>query len=262
MKYYCSNHLQSELNMPSACYSTPFPFLQQNGHLSFVPEDYGKEKPPPPKRTRNHTHSATPTGPHSNGGSAKGSPEDDDEEEEELQPGQLKCEFCHIIGDRESFLPPSRRFCSITCCKRYSAEKRYYPYGRDPQGIAKSIREGLLNPKSRHLRGGASKVSYHAQLCEHYMHVYIMLSLFLRLSPSSLFYTRDFIYTKFVFKHQRLKHEFHVNKIVHIPYSWKIWRELNLADWRTAWATAKLKSTKNSYPYIYMYGDPVPNHQI
>ena len=136
-------------------------FLQQNGHLSFVPEDYGKEKPPPPKRTRNHTHSATPTGPHSNGGSAKGSPDDDDEEEEEeLQPGQLKCEFCHIIGDRESFLPPSRRFCSITCCKRYSAEKRYYPYGRDPQGIAKSIREGLLNPKSRHLRGGASKVSY------------------------------------------------------------------------------------------------------
>ena len=138
-----------------------FLFLQQNGHLSFVPEDYGKEKPPPPKRTRNHTHSATPTGPHSNGGSAKGSPDDEDEEEEEeeLQPGQLKCEFCHIIGDRESFLPPSRRFCSITCCKRYSAEKRYYPYGRDPQGIAKSIREGLLNPKSRHLRGGASKVS-------------------------------------------------------------------------------------------------------
>ena len=92
----------------------------------------------------------------------KGSPDDDEdegeEEEEELQPGQQKCEFCHIIGDRESFLPPSRRFCSITCCKRYSAEKRYYPYGRDAQGIAKSIREGLLNPRSRHLRGGATKV--------------------------------------------------------------------------------------------------------
>ncbi len=24
----------------------------QNGQLSFVPEDYGKEKPPPPKRSR------------------------------------------------------------------------------------------------------------------------------------------------------------------------------------------------------------------
>ena len=134
--------------------------MQQNGHLSFVPDDYGKEKPPPAKRTRNHNHSATPTGQQSNGGSAKGSPDDDDEEEEEeeLQPGQQKCEFCHIIGDRESFLPPSRRFCSITCCKRYSAEKRYYPYGRDPQGIAKSIKEGLLNPRSRHLRGGATKV--------------------------------------------------------------------------------------------------------
>lgn len=45
----------------------------------------------------------------------------------------------------------------MTCCKRYSAEKRYYPYGRDEQGIAKSIREGLLNPRSRHLRPGANK---------------------------------------------------------------------------------------------------------
>ena len=62
-----------------------------------------------------------------------------------------------MVGDRERFLPPSRRFCSLTCCKRYSAEKRYYPYGRDEQGIAKSIREGLLNPKSRHLRPGANK---------------------------------------------------------------------------------------------------------
>ena len=136
--------------------------LQQNGHLSFVPEDYGKEKPPPPKRARNHNHSATP-----NGGSRKGSPDDEEEEEEEeeLQPGQQKCEFCHIVGDRESFLPPSRRFCSITCCKRYSAEKRYYPYGRDPQGIAKSIREGLLNPRSRHLRGGATKVRRGGEWC-------------------------------------------------------------------------------------------------
>ena len=29
---------------------------------------------------------------------------------------------------------------------RYSAEKRYYPYGKDEEGIAQSIREGLLNP--------------------------------------------------------------------------------------------------------------------
>ena len=53
----------------------------------------------------------------------------------------------------------SNRFCSLTCCKRYSAEKRYYPYGRDEEGIAMSIREGLLNPNrsSRLLRAGTSK---------------------------------------------------------------------------------------------------------
>lgn len=139
--------------------------IQQNGHLSFMPEDYGKEKPPPPKRTRNHGNSGTPNPPPLNGSSSQGSPSD-----EPLQPGQLRCEFCHMVGDRERFLPPSRRFCSLTCCKRYSAEKRYYPYGRDEQGIAKSIREGLLNPRSRHLRPGANK-----QVCVHvwvWMHVY------------------------------------------------------------------------------------------
>jgi hypothetical protein len=61
------------------------------------------------------------------------------------------------VGQKEGFLPPSRRFCSLTCCKRYSAEKRYYPYGRDEEGIAKSISEGLLNPRSRLLRPGANK---------------------------------------------------------------------------------------------------------
>lgn len=126
--------------------------VQQNGHLSFMPEDYGKERPPPSKRTRNHGNPGTPIATPLNGSSSQGSPND-----EPLQPGQLRCEFCHMVGDRERFLPPSRRFCSLTCCKRYSAEKRYYPYGRDEQGIAKSIREGLLNPKSKILRPGANK---------------------------------------------------------------------------------------------------------
>lgn len=126
--------------------------VQQNGHLSFMPEDYGKEKVAPSKRTRNHTSSGTPNATPLNGSSSQGSPSD-----EPLQPGQLRCEFCHVVGETERFLPPSRRFCSLTCCKRYSAEKRYYPYGKDEQGIAKSIREGLLNPRSRHLRPGANK---------------------------------------------------------------------------------------------------------
>lgn len=119
----------------------PFP---QNGHLSFVPEDYGKEQPPPPKKTR--TQTGTPTVP-----KAPPPPAED------LPPGMLKCEFCAVVDERDRFLPPSRRFCSLTCCKRYSAEKRYYPYGRDEEGIAQSIREGLLNPRSRSLRPGASK---------------------------------------------------------------------------------------------------------
>ena len=39
----------------------------------------------------------------------------------------------------------------MTCCKRFSAEKRYYPYGRDEEGVAFSIRQGLVN-KHRTLR--------------------------------------------------------------------------------------------------------------
>lgn len=122
-----------------------------------MPEDYGKEKgAPPSKRTRNHatpdTPNATPNAMPLNGSSSQESPTD-----EPLLPGQLRCEFCHVVGEKERFLPPSRRFCSLTCCKRYSAEKRYYPYGRDEQGIAKSIREGLLNPRSRLLRPGTNK---------------------------------------------------------------------------------------------------------
>ena len=52
-----------------------------------------------------------------------------------------------------------------------------------------------------------------------------------------------------------------------IPYSRKIWRgikfggELNLAVWRSTFATAKLKCA-NIHTCIYTYGDPVPNHQI
>lgn len=130
---------------------SPFP---QNGHLSFMPEDYGKDKPPPAKRTRTHNSAGgTPNATPVNDPSSQESPSDP----EPLQPGQQRCEFCHVVGQKDRFLPPSRRFCSLTCCKRYSAEKRYYPYGRDEQGIAKSIREGLLNPRSRMLRPGANK---------------------------------------------------------------------------------------------------------
>lgn len=134
-------------SMSCVCSLSP----QQNGHLSFMPEDYGKDKAVPAKRTRNHG-SVTPNAMPLNGSTSQESPS-----EEPLQPGQQRCEFCHMVGQREHFLPPSRRFCSLTCCKRYSAEKRYYPYGRDEQGIAKSIREGLLNPRSRLLRPGANK---------------------------------------------------------------------------------------------------------
>ncbi len=98
--------------------------------------------PPPPDTP--HSSSATPAAPAT----------------EDLPPGMYKCEFCGLVAERERFMPPSRRFCSLTCCKRYSAEKRYYPYGRDEEGIAMSIREGLLNPnRSSHLlRHGAGKV--------------------------------------------------------------------------------------------------------
>ena len=48
------------------------------------------------------------------------------------------------------------RFCTVTCCKRYSAEKRYYPYGRDEEGVAMSIRQGLVN-RHRTLRPNSSK---------------------------------------------------------------------------------------------------------
>ena len=105
---------------------------------------------PPAKRTRtSNGNSHTPN-------TNEASPQDGDTDGP-LLPGQLRCEFCHIVGRADTFLPPSRRFCSLTCCKRYSAEKRYYPYGRDEEGIAKSIQEGLLNPKSRCLRPGANK---------------------------------------------------------------------------------------------------------
>lgn len=123
---------------------SPFP----NGQLSFVPEDYGKvEKPHPVKRSKSSTGA-----PHSSPALPA----------EDLPPGMCRCEFCRVVGERDQFVAPSRRFCSVTCCKRYSAEKRYYPYGRDEEGIAQSIREGLLNPNrsSRLLRPGASKQAH------------------------------------------------------------------------------------------------------
>lgn len=59
--------------------------------------------------------------------------------------GMARCEKCGILGDINSFMKPSKRFCSTTCCKSYSAEKRYYPYGKDAKGVARSIQEGLLS---------------------------------------------------------------------------------------------------------------------
>jgi len=59
--------------------------------------------------------------------------------------GMGQCEKCGIIGDISNFMKPSKRFCSTTCCKSYSAEKRYYPYGKDAKGVARSIKEGLLS---------------------------------------------------------------------------------------------------------------------
>lgn len=59
--------------------------------------------------------------------------------------GMARCEKCGIMADINSFMKPSKRFCSTTCCKSYSAEKRYYPYGKDAKGVARSIQEGLLS---------------------------------------------------------------------------------------------------------------------
>lgn len=107
---------------------SPFP----NGRLSFVPEDYGKPSP-----------TSTPPVPHPKKQKA---PAQLAQQPEDLPEGMYRCEFCGHVENKAKFLPPSRRFCSLTCCKRYSAEKRYYPYGKDEEGIAQSIREGLLNP--------------------------------------------------------------------------------------------------------------------
>ena len=40
---------------------------------------------------------------------------------------------------------------------------------------------------------------------------------------------------------------------MYIPYSWKIWGELNLVVWQSARATAKLKFTNISCSYIYIW---------
>ena len=158
---------------------------------------------------------------------------------EDLPEGMYRCEFCGHVEHKAKFLAPSRRFCSLTCCKRlgdlslsslfflsvscpfaspsfppslyfpcplliaywraeqtswpiylnyiqlpcsmglltfaiavvnvcystlyrYSAEKRYYPYGKDEEGIAQSIREGLLNPnRSSSKPGRGSKQVSH-----------------------------------------------------------------------------------------------------
>ena len=113
-------------------------------------------KSPPP-----HTHTHTPLL----------YPAQQTPSQPDLPSGMAKCEFCTILGEKETFLAPSRRFCSLTCCKRYSAEKRYYPYGRDEQGIAQSVREGLLNSNrsTRVLRAGARQVWFEgSSYCYHF----------------------------------------------------------------------------------------------
>ncbi len=70
-------------------------------------------------------------------------------------PSVCICEYCKVEGPSGDFLAPSRRFCSMSCCKRYSAEKRYYPYGKDEEGIAKAIREGLVNANGKSVRQAA-----------------------------------------------------------------------------------------------------------
>lgn len=115
--------------------------LQQNGQLSFVPEAYGKEKPlPPPSHKR--TRQSTNTPKHSRNVSPDIT-------------NMHTCEYCKTVAVGSEFLAPSRRFCSMSCCKRYSAEKRYYPYGKDEEGIAKAIREGLVNPNGKSVRQAA-----------------------------------------------------------------------------------------------------------
>ncbi len=49
-----------------------------------------------------------------------------------------------------------QRFCNVTCCKRYSAEKRYYPYGRDEEGVQMSISQGLVN-RHRSLKSNSAR---------------------------------------------------------------------------------------------------------
>jgi hypothetical protein len=127
----------------SICCIFQFSFLSrvfQNGRLSFVPEDYGKPSTTP---TSASVPAATPTSiPHKK----QKAPAQLAQQPEDLPEGMYRCEFCGHVEHKAKFLAPSRRFCSLTCCKRYSAEKRYYPYGKDEEGIAQSIREGLLNP--------------------------------------------------------------------------------------------------------------------
>ena len=38
---------------------------------------------------------------------------------DDLPEGMYRCEFCGHVDNKAKFLPPSRRFCSLTCCKRW-----------------------------------------------------------------------------------------------------------------------------------------------
>lgn len=121
-----------------------------NGRLSFVPEDYGK--PAAPTATPTSTAAGSSTTPTAH--KKQKAPAQQAQQPSDLPEGMYRCEFCGHVDDKAKFLPPSRRFCSLTCCKRYSAEKRYYPYGKDEEGIAQSIREGLLNPNRSSAKSG------------------------------------------------------------------------------------------------------------
>ena len=60
----------------------------------------------------------------------------------------------------------------------------------------------------------------------------------------------------------RLSVKLNSQKFPAIPYSQKIGGGLYLVIWRSACATAKLKSAKISYSQIYTHGNPVLNRQI
>lgn len=90
-----------------------------NQRPSFVPEDFGKIK-----------HSKS--------------------EGEAVVSDELKaCESCGVQKPATEFITPSRRFCSVSCCKRYSAERRYHPQGKLSKQKGNSVSKEQLTLRQR-----------------------------------------------------------------------------------------------------------------